>query len=111
MSNQIHSEAFKKLNSNPNKAYSSNSQSQKNPDQHEQEGLEGEALTQKLKHMAEDSMSFVKDNFSEYYNKGHEKVEAVEKNAEAKIKSYPFRSIFIALGVGFALGKIGKMAR
>ena len=58
--------------------------------------------------LAHDAVDIIRDNASEYYQKGVKKAQGLEKNLEAKIKENPLQALLIAAGVGFVLGAIWK---
>lgn len=61
-------------------------------------------LSQTIKDAVKDSLESIKENFSDYYDKGKASAKQIEKKAEGKIKQYPIQSLLIATGVGLALG-------
>ncbi|MFO1520029.1 MAG: hypothetical protein U1F57_10260 [bacterium] len=67
-----------------------------------------EELGKIAKEMADDSVEFIRDNVSGYYQKGQEMLQEAEKTVENGVKKYPFRSLLIAAGVGFLFALMRK---
>lgn len=65
---------------------------------------DAENLTTIVQNAVRDSVQSIKENFSEYYEKGKEGAKEWEKKAEGKIKEYPLQSLLIAAGVGLVFG-------
>jgi len=67
-----------------------------------------EQLGKDVKSAADESMNYVKENFSNYYEKGQEMVQQAEQSLEGHIRKHPLRSLLIAAGVGLVVGLIQK---
>ena len=66
-------------------------------DLQELRGIAGDAAQEKLGQLRE--------NASDYYEEGREKVHQVERSFEQFIREQPLKSILIAAGVGLVLGR------
>ncbi len=67
-----------------------------------------EQLGKDVKNVADESVAYVKENFSNYYEKGQEMIQNAEQTLEGQIRKHPLRALLIAAGVGLAVGWLQK---
>ena len=57
---------------------------------------------------AQEKLGQVRENASEYYDQGRDKVHDVVCTIEQFVRQQPFKSVLIAAGVGWLLGRFGR---
>ena len=57
---------------------------------------------------AQEKLGQVRENASEYYEQGRDKVHDVVCTFEQFVRQQPFKSVLIAAGVGWLLGRFGR---
>ena len=57
---------------------------------------------------AEEKLAQVRENASEYYDQGRDKVHDVVCTFEQFVRQQPFKSLLIAAGVGWLLGRFWR---
>jgi len=57
-----------------------------------------------IQNLASDSLESVQKRVSRLYGSGQDKMAGVEKKIATRVKERPIQALFIAMGIGFALG-------
>lgn len=60
------------------------------------------------KNIANDAVDMLRENSTEYYEEGKEKLQKMERNLEGKILENPIRALAIAGAVGLVLGYLWR---
>ncbi len=61
-----------------------------------------------VKHAAREKLSQVGETASEYYEQGRDKAQGVACACEQFIRERPLRSVLMAAGIGWLLGRVWK---